>query len=143
MEESRTEGLASHGDLESCAGVRKGAGEALTEVHSGGVSSREIRCTQGADAVVLSGRQHTRARQGECTGDPARSETSGTSGPSMRENREIPCPLTGDGPRGRAGKVGDHNPAMDGHWKSDRPIVPAKPPNKADSPRRRRWREGA
>jgi hypothetical protein len=36
MEELYVEGLASHDDPESCAGVRKGAGEALTGAHAGG-----------------------------------------------------------------------------------------------------------
>lgn len=131
MREPHIEGPASHDDPESCAGVRKDSGEALTGAHTGGVLSRETRCNQGADAVVLSGRQHSRARYGEGAGDPARSETSSTCGNSMRENREIPCPPPGDGPGGRAGKVGDRNPAMHGHGKSDRPIVPANPPNKS------------
>ena len=131
MKESHTEGLAHHGDPESCAGTRKGAGEALTGAHMGGVLSRETRCNQGADAVVLSGRQHACVRKGECTRDPARSETSSTCGHSMRENREIPCPPPGDGPGGRAGKVDDRNPAMHRHGKSDSSIVPTKPPNKA------------
>ena len=34
MKESHTEGLASHGDPESCAGARKGVGEALTGAHT-------------------------------------------------------------------------------------------------------------
>ena len=46
MEESYTEGLASHGDPESCADVREGAGEALTGVHTGGVLSRETNQTR-------------------------------------------------------------------------------------------------
>jgi len=123
MKEPHAEGLASHDDPESCADSRKGVGEALTGAHTGEVLSREIRRNQGADAVVLSGRQHIRMREGECPGDPARSETFGTCGSFMRENREIPRPPTGVGPGGRAGKVGDRNPAMDGHGKSDRPIV--------------------
>lgn len=36
------EGVATHDDPESCAGVRKGAGEALTGVRAGPVLSREI-----------------------------------------------------------------------------------------------------
>lgn len=52
-------------------------------------------------------------------------------GNSMHENREIPCLPPGDGLGGRAGKVGDRNPAMHGHGKSDSPIVQMKPPNKA------------
>ncbi len=134
MKESHIEGLASHGDPESCAGTREGAGEALTGERPGGVLSRETRCNQGADVVVLSGRQHTCARTGEGTCDPARSETSSTGGNSMRENREIPCLPPGDGPGGRAGKVDDRNPAMNGHGKSDSSIVPTKPPNKAGRP---------
>jgi RNA-directed DNA polymerase len=134
MKESHTEGLAHHGDPESCAGTRKGAGEALTGAHTGGVLSRETRHNQGADAVVQRGRPHTGARQGKCTRDPARSKTSSTCGHSMRENREIPCPPHGDGPGGRAGKVDDRNPAMHRHGKSDRSIVPTKPPNKAGAP---------
>jgi len=99
MEESYTEGLASHGDPESCAGARESAGEALTGAHTGGVLSRETKQILGADDVVLIGRQHTRARNGERTGDPARSETSSTCGNSMRENREIPCSTRDSGPR--------------------------------------------
>jgi hypothetical protein len=63
MKESYTEGPASHGGLESCAYVRKDAGEALTEAHMGGVLSRENRRNQGADDVLLSGRQHACARK--------------------------------------------------------------------------------
>ena len=36
MEELYIEGLASHDGPESCAGVREGAGEALTGVRAGG-----------------------------------------------------------------------------------------------------------
>ena len=36
MEELYVEGLASHDDPESCAGVREGAGEALAGAHAGG-----------------------------------------------------------------------------------------------------------
>ena len=114
MKESHIKGLASHGNPESCAGARECAGEALTGAHTGGVLSRENRCNQGADAVVLSGRQHASERQGEPTRDPARSQTSSTCGNSMRENREIPCSPPGDGTGGRAGKVDDRNPAMHG-----------------------------
>jgi RNA-directed DNA polymerase len=134
MKESHTEGLASHGDLESCAYARKGVGEALTEAHMGGVLSRENKCQQGADGVLLSGRQHTYARKGESTSNPARSETSSTYGNSMCENREIPCLPFGGGSKGRAGKVNDRNPAMHGQGKSDNPIIPAKLPNKAGRP---------
>src|SRR5437879_5321205 len=134
MKESHIEGPASHDGPESCGDVRKDAGEALTGEHTGGVLSCETRCNQGADAVVLSGRPHDCAQQGERTIDPARSKTSSTYENSMRENREIPCLPAEVGSAGRAGKVEDHNPAMHGHGKSDSPILPAKPPNNAGSP---------
>lgn len=134
MKETYIEGPASHDGPESCVGPRKGAGEALTGVHAGGVLSRENTCTQGADDVVLNGRQHADGRQGEPDSDPARSKTSCMRGISMHENREIPCSPPGDGTGGRAGKVGDHNPAAYGQGKSDSLIVPVKPPNKAGRP---------
>ena len=131
MKESYTEGPASHGDPESCGGVRKDAPEALTGAHTGRVLSRENRCNQGADDVVLCGRQHTCMCHGEHTSDPARSQTSCTCGNSMRENRESPQPPTGNGPEGRAGKAESREPAMHGCRQSYNFIVPAKPPNKA------------
>jgi len=91
MKESYTECLASHGDPESCADARKDAGEALTGAHTGGVLSRENKRKQGADGLLLFGRQYAYARKGESASNPARSETSSTYGNSMRENREIPA----------------------------------------------------
>jgi RNA-directed DNA polymerase len=134
MKESYTEGPASHGDPESCASARNDAGEALTGVHMGGVLSRENRCKQGADGVLLSGRQRACARKGESTSNPARSETSSTYGNSMRENREILCFPSNGGSEGRAGKVLDRTPAMHEPGKSDNSIVPTKLPNKAGQP---------
>src|SRR3989442_12418876 len=113
MKESHTEGPASHGDPESCEGARKDSAEALTGAHAGGVSSREIRRHQGADAVDLSGRQHTRARQRERAGDPARSKNSSTRGNSTRKNPENPHLTSGSGPGGGAAKVEERNAAMD------------------------------
>jgi RNA-directed DNA polymerase len=134
MKESYTEGPASHGGPESCAGIRKDAGEALTGEHMGGVLSRENRRNQSADDVVLSGRQHACAQQGECASNSARSETSSTCGSFMRENREIPCLPFGGGSEGRTGKVEDRKPVMNEHGKSDNSIIPTKPPNKAGRP---------
>ena len=131
MKEPHIEGLANHDDPESCLGTRKGIGEALTGAHAGGVLSRENKSSQGADAVVESGRLHTDARPGERVRNPARSETSDMHGNSMRENREIPRPPALDASAGRAGKVESRNPAMNGRGKSDSSIVPAKSPNKA------------
>lgn len=46
MEEPYIEGLATHGDPESCAAVREGRGEALTGARMGWVWSREINSTR-------------------------------------------------------------------------------------------------
>ena len=83
------EDLASHDDPESCAGTRKGVGEALTGEHVGRASSREKLNIRGADAVEKSGRQHGEARHGERCADPAWSKTSRTHGRRLFGNREI------------------------------------------------------
>lgn len=105
MKEPYTEGPASHGDPESCVGVREGVGEALTGERIGEVLSREIGF-RGADRLKLTGRQHPGGRQGEPIEDPARSETLGMCGRFLHGNREIPCLPT---PRwwgvGRVGKT--------------------------------------
>lgn len=104
MKEPYTEGLASHGDPESCVGLREEAGEALTGARIGRALSRVIN-TRGADAVVGSGRQHGRGRHRKPKSDPARSETPCMCGTSMRENREISSSLDTDGVSGRVGKA--------------------------------------
>lgn len=95
MKEPHVEGLATHGGPESCAGVRKDVGEALTGALAGRVLSREIKFVRGADVVQRGGRQHGRHRYCEVVDDPARSETPRTRGTFLRENREIPDPPRG------------------------------------------------
>ena len=93
MEELHAEGLATHGDPESCAAFREGRGEALTGARAGrAIEPRNVSLVWGADAVSLGGRQHCRPRYRELLADPARSENHGMHGISMRENREIPRP---------------------------------------------------
>src|SRR5215472_11772382 len=63
MKESHAKGLASHGNPESCAGTREGAGEALTGAHTGGVLSRENRRNQGATLLSYAeGNMRVRAK---------------------------------------------------------------------------------
>jgi hypothetical protein len=66
-------------------------------------------------------------------------------GSSMHENREIPWVPAGEGPAGRVMQGTPRTITMYAHGKSDMPIVPMKPANKADRAvgRRSRWREGA
>lgn len=113
MKEPYVEGVATHGDPESCADAREGSGEALTGARTGSVLSREInksgepaRKAGEADAVNRCGRPHARCRHREAASDPARSETPRTCGIFLRENREIRALLTADGAVGRIGKAG-------------------------------------
>lgn len=68
------EGVATRGGPESCAGVREGAGEALTGVRAGRAMEPRNQGNRGADAVTTGGRQHRRQRYRELSADPARSE---------------------------------------------------------------------
>src|SRR5258706_12982976 len=60
MKESNIEGVAIHDVPESCADVRKGGGEAVTGVHAGRVSSREIR-SSGAPTLLSEAEGNTHA----------------------------------------------------------------------------------
>ena len=90
MKELYVEGVASHDGPESCAGVREGAGEALTGVRAGGAIEPLNVDVRDADAVSLIGRPHRRQRHRELAADPARSENLCMRGTSRCENREIP-----------------------------------------------------
>jgi len=113
MKELYGEGLATHADPESCAGSRKGTGEALTGAHAGRAIEPRKHLLSGADAVTASGRQHDLERHCEPEIDLARSKNLDGEGGMrgcmrgifMRENREIPCPPAADGAAGRGGKA--------------------------------------
>jgi len=90
MEESCVEGLATHGDPESCAGTREGDGEALIGARAGRAIEPRNHSDRGADVVYENGRQHRQQRYRELPADPARSENHGMYGTSLRENREVP-----------------------------------------------------
>jgi RNA-directed DNA polymerase len=85
-----TEGVATHSGPESCVGDPRGRSEALAGVRAGWVIEPRNRLVRGADALVISGRQHRRGRYRESSLDPARSRSLGMYGVSMRENREVP-----------------------------------------------------
>ena len=90
MKESDIEGVATHGVPESCIGVRKGDGEALTGARAGRAIEPRNQENRGADAVNYDGRPHRRQRYRELPTDPARSKNPCMYGISMRENREVP-----------------------------------------------------
>ena len=108
------EGLAIHTGSESCIGVCKNAGEALTGVRAGQVLSREIEpppCKRwpllGADALEGSGRPHWGRRYRETPLDLARSETLRMYASTLCGNREIPCLSVREGITDRVGKSKD------------------------------------
>jgi RNA-directed DNA polymerase len=108
MQESYGEGAATHTGPESCGGVRKGVGEALTGGGAGRVLSREIHDSlRGADAVEERGRPHRRRRYREAPPDPARSETPGMRPITSHGNREIPRSSVAEGVTDRIGKSKD------------------------------------
>lgn len=114
MKESYGEGLATHTDPESCVSARKGEGEALTGVRAGWVLSREIHAPlrerwafRDADAVEVGGRRYPRRRSGKTPRNPARSETPGMYGNTLRGNREVPRPSAAVAKADRIGKSKD------------------------------------
>ena len=103
MRESHVEGVATHGDPESCTDAREGGGEALTGARAGRVLSREMHF-RDADAVMLRGRQNRQRRYRETLPSPARSKTLCTYGTYLRENREICGPLGAEMLRAASGR---------------------------------------
>ena len=111
MKVSYGEGVAIHTGSESCIGVHKGAGEALTGVRTGQPLSREIETPpwerwllRSADAVEISGRQNWKRRYRATLMGSARSETLRMYASTLSGNREILC-LPPEG--GRIGKSKD------------------------------------
>jgi len=111
---SYVEGIANHNGLESCVGVRKDDGKALTEESTGQVLSREMHALsrqrqelREADAVVVGGRQHRAQRYRKVRQDPARSQTLCMYRDALRGNREIPRPYVGNKTTDRIGKSMD------------------------------------
>ena len=74
--------------------------------------------------------------------DPARSETLSMSGNHLNRSWEISSAPVGGIATGRAGK-GNHTPAIHADEKSDAPIVPKKPSNKAQAAERAEGRGAA
>src|SRR5574342_1304133 len=90
MKEPYGEGVATHTGPESCAGDRKGVGEALTGEHAGQPSGSEIT-SSGMPTLQNGGEGHTHGdATRESSDDPAESKTLYMRGRSKRGNREIP-----------------------------------------------------
>ena len=144
MKESYKEGLATHLGPESCAGAREGTGEALARVRIGRLLSSEITVL-GCRPRWLDGKA-TRcvALRRELRMGPTESKTPRMCGNSMHENREIPREPAVEGWAGRLVKDRTRTTGMQARGKSDKSIVPMKPPNKDGQiiRWRRRRREG-
>jgi hypothetical protein len=89
MEELYAEGVAIHGDPESCVDAREGAGEALTGARIG--RAIEPRNHQFGVLTLSPWWKATRpVALCESLAGPARSKNHGMYGTSERENREVP-----------------------------------------------------
>ena len=89
MEELYAEGVAIHGDPESCVGACEGAGEALTGARIG--QAIEPRNPQFGVPTLSQWRKATRpVALCESLAGPARSKNHGMYGTSKCENRESP-----------------------------------------------------
>ena len=106
MRTSCIEGVAIHGDLESCVGVREDAGEALTEGDAGWVIEPRNHMSgvptpsqwpEGSIAGRVSAScQRTPRGQRAC---------ACVESPSARTGRSRGCPSGSDGRTGRSGKA--------------------------------------
>ena len=106
MEELCAEGLATHGDPESCVDDPQGRGEALTGARAGRAIEPRNRNNRGANAVQEVEGNIAGGAMREPLADPARSENHGMCGTFVRENRESPCPPVLPGQRtGRSGNA--------------------------------------
>src|SRR6266446_4032769 len=117
MKESHGEGVATHTDPESCVTVREDGREALTGERAGRVFSRERTSLRDADAMesrAVRDPVHAPTHLAREPGEPLSARWRWTSGP----RREV---------QGRTS-------TMNGQGQSDRPVVPAKFPNKAGRP---------
>jgi hypothetical protein len=100
------EGLATHGDPESCVGTREDDGEALAGAHAGrAIEPRNNYFGVPTMFLQTEGNTAGGAIREPCV-DPARSENPSMYGISMRENREVPrLPVVPDQEMGRKGKA--------------------------------------
>jgi hypothetical protein len=105
MEELHTEGVATHGDPESCVGDPRGRSEALTGARAGRAIEPRNQQVRGADAVGPAEGDIAGGVMREPPADPARSENHGMYGTFMRENRETPPPPDHVIRGGRSGKA--------------------------------------
>ena len=91
MEELCTEGLATHGDPESCVDDPRGRGEALAGARAGRAIEPRNQILRGADAVQEAEGNIAGGASASRRGTLRGHGNHGMYGTFMRENREIPC----------------------------------------------------
>jgi RNA-directed DNA polymerase len=106
MKEPYTEGVAIHGDPESCVGVCEGVGEALTGARAGWAIEPRNQGSGVPTPLTRPEGNIAASAIRELVVDPARSENLCMCGIFMRENREVPrLARPADHGAGRSGKV--------------------------------------
>ena len=103
------EGVATHIDPESCAGIREGTGEALTGVRIGQATEPRKKNSPGCRRRSNIGRQNGRARYSRVPGWPGVVEDPGMCGRSLFGNREVSGLACGWTPQVRIGKTRSRN----------------------------------
>ena len=133
MQESYRQDPASQPGPESCDDGREAAGEAWTGETADPVLSCEREWSR-VPTPLCEAEGHTEGgATGEPSSGPAQSKTRCMRGHSWHGNREISRIPAADGVAGRSGKAINRKPDTFVREKSDRPIVPQKPPNKEDN----------
>src|SRR5450759_2492009 len=130
MEELHVAGVAAHDDPESCVDDPQGRGEALTGACAGRAIEPRNQGVRGADVVTRT--------EGTIDGGASASRQRTARGQRTRACTEPHALEPGDSitalppaeVRAAPGRR-CRTPEMNGCGKSDSPIVPAKPPNKA------------
>ena len=88
MKELYIEGVATHGDPESCVGVRKGAGEALTGARAGRAIEPRNQARSGVPTLL-------RTAEGNTGGGAIASRWRTPRGRRTMACTESPCARTG------------------------------------------------
>ena len=131
MEELCVEGLATHGDPESCVASREGRGEALAGARAGRAIEPRKERGRGAHTVPMVEGNTAGSVIASCQGAPRGQRSMACAEPSCaRTGRSRAFPFAWSA-GGTPGERCGGNPRMYGCGKSDQFVVPASLPNEA------------
>ena len=133
MKEPHRKGQASHSGPESCDGLRKESGEALTGESAG--RAIELRNHESGTPTLLSEAEGytTGGIRGEPHEGPAQSKTLSMRGHFLHGNRDTPAAPDDGVTAGRSVKAINHKTDAHAAGESHGCIVPEKLPNKGGS----------